>query len=166
MLFVYATHIYSYLTLCFNSCRLFQGLCWDSFKLEVTLIAHLNFLVFPLSFSVIFIFRFWLLTLLDRSFYYLNFLKFVCRKFLLKNINFLNFFVCVAAFPASNSLLVFAGSRQVKGICCPFSVTTHTKDPPFDWVTTPNHFSLFLSIVASPKGVPKWLAFSFNFLFL
>jgi hypothetical protein len=155
MLFVYATHIYSYLTLCFNSCRLFQGFCWDSFKLEVTLIAHSNFLVFSLSFSVIFIFRFWLLTLLDKSFYYLHFLIFVYRKFLLKNIIFLNFFGCVAAFPASNSLLVFAGSRQVKGICCPFSVTTHSKDPPFDWVTTPNYSSITSKHCSKPKGGPQ-----------
>jgi hypothetical protein len=156
MLFIYSFHCLFISHILFQSLQvLLQGFCWDSFEQESTLIAHLNFIAFPFSFSILHTyFRFGLLTLLDRSKNQYYFLKFICRKFLLKNRNFLDFSVCFAAFPASNSLLVFPGSYQVKGLCCPFSVTKHTKDLSFDWVTIPNHSSFVLKHCSKPLGVP------------
>ena len=142
MLFIYSSHCLFISYILFQSLQvLLQGFCWDSFEQESTLIAHLNFIAFPFSFFVTYILQ-----------------KFILQKFLLKNKNFLDFSVCFAAFPASNSLLVFAGSYQVKGLCYPFSVTKHTKNFSFDWITTPNHSSFILALQQA-LGSPLTLAF-------
>jgi hypothetical protein len=133
MLFIYSSHCLFISHILFQSLQvLLQGFCWDRFEQESTLIAHLNFIAFPFSFYV----------------------TYILQKFLLKNKNFLDFSVCFAAFPASNSLLVFAGSYQVKGLCYPFSITKHTKDLSFDWVTIPNHSPFIPKHCSKPLGVP------------
>ena len=142
MLFIYSSHCLFISHILFQSLQvLLQGFCWDSFEQESTLIAHLNFIAFPFSFYV----------------------TYILKKFLLKNKNFLDFSVCFAAFPASNSLLGFAGSYRVNGLCCPFSVTKHTKDLSFDWVTI---LLSFLSIIASSWESLEACILVFNFLFL
>ena len=70
----------------------------------------------------------------------------VCENFLHKKQKFFLTFVCCAPFPASISLLVFPGSYQVQGLCCPLSVIQHLKNFSIDWVTKTHPFPSLSSI--------------------
>jgi hypothetical protein len=53
MLFVYLTHIFSYLMVCFNSISLSQGLVKLALSEKLVFIAYLSLLAFILLFSVL-----------------------------------------------------------------------------------------------------------------
>jgi hypothetical protein len=111
--------VYFYFTFYWKFCRSSQRSCWDRFKDESTLIFTKTSQAFSVLLPPSIIFRFWYLTCLDRSINQYKILVFTCGKFLLKNRNFITLLSVLQHKSASNSLLIFAGSRQAKGTCCP-----------------------------------------------
>ena len=156
MLFVYFTHIFSYLIVCFNSCSLSQGLVKLALSEKLVFIAYLSLLSFMLLFSVLSYLDFGIANTLRQVISYIKLAKILCRIFLCKSINVLNIVVCFAAFPARNSLF-FAGSSQIKGKCYQISAIKHTRKPSLGWVTTPNLSLIFLALQQAKRGSPSGL---------
>ena len=163
MLFVYFTHICSYIMVCFNSCRLSQGLVRLALSQKLAFIAFLNLLAFILLFFVLSHSDFGIANTLGQVISSFILADFLCRKFLCKNRNFLNFLCVFCSIFSKQQLVVFYILSLVQREVMPnFSHKTHKEAIP--WLgnnTQPlSHLS---NIVANP--VPKWLAFLYLIFF-